>query len=140
MAFDLTEYAEAINNALAEGRPCILATVDEDGTPNLGFKGSMMVFDKDHLAYWERTQRTHLSNLRKKPNVAVLYYNPDRRLYVRFQGKATLYEEGPMRQEIMQRVVPPELERDRERKGVGVLIEVHTVAEPGRGVFLHRDE
>lgn len=139
MAFDLTEYSEGINQALGEGRPCVLATVDEDGTPNIGFKGSMMVFDKDHLAYWERTQRTHLKNLRQSQKVAVLYYNPDRKMYMRFQGEATLYDEGPMRQDIMRRTIAPELERDPERKGVGVLIRIDAVTEIGRGLT-HRQE
>ena len=51
---DLSQWGEAINNALEEGTPCLLASADDKGYPDIAFKGSMMVFDKDHLAWWER--------------------------------------------------------------------------------------
>lgn len=136
MSFDLTEYADAINSALAEGRPCVVASVGRDGDPNVGYKGSMMVFDKDHLAYWERTRGRHLENLRHSPAVAVMYFNRNRASYLRFYGRAEIHEEGTIREQIMARVVAPELERDPERKGVGVLIEVHTIRDAfGRGTL-----
>jgi general stress protein 26 len=127
---DLTPYAEAVNGALASGHPCILATVDPDGRPNLGFKGSMLVFDREHLAYWERTFGRHLANVRARPHVAVLYFDYDKRMYVRFYGEAEVHERGPVRDQIMARVVQPELDRDPERKGFGVLIRVTEISEP----------
>lgn len=140
MSFDLTEYAEAINSALAEGAPCVVASVGRDGEPNLGYKGSVMVFDKDHLAYWERTGGRHLENLRHSAAVAVMYYNRNRQKYLRFYGRAEIHEEGPIREQIMARVVAPELERDPERKGVAVVIEVHTIRDPfGRGTLRQND-
>lgn len=140
MAFDITEHAEAINSALTDGKPCVLATASVDGRPDIGFKGSMMVFDKDHLAYWERTRGGHLENLRQSPHVAVLYFNRERQLYVRFYGEATIYEQGDMREQILARVVEPELNFDPDRKGFGVLIRVDVVAEPfGKGI-LRRDD
>jgi general stress protein 26 len=137
MAFDLTEYAEAVNSALADGTPCILATIGDDGFPDLGFKGSMMVFDRDHLAYWERTRGQHLNNLRDNPGVAMQYYNRDRHHYLRCYGRAELHEQGPTRDAIMARVVEQELARDPERKGIGVLIRVEKVIDPyGKGTQL----
>jgi len=34
-----------IDPALANGSPCILATVSAEGEPDIGYKGSMMIFD-----------------------------------------------------------------------------------------------
>lgn len=127
---DLTQYADAVNGALADGVPCVLATVSEAGRPNLGFKGSVMVFDGEHLAYWERAGGQHLANLRVRPYVAVQYFNYSKGMYVRFYGEAELHEQGPVREQIMARVVAPELERDPGRKGYGVLIRVTDVSEP----------
>lgn len=127
---DLAPYAEAVNGALADGVPCVLATVDEQGRPNLGFKGSVLVLDGEHLAYWERTRGHHLANLRARPYVAVQYFNYSKGLYVRFYGEAEVHEQGPVREQIMARVVAPELERDPERKGYGVRIRVTEVSEP----------
>ena len=71
MSIDLSPYADAIDNALAEGKFAVVATIGQDGIPDLGYKGSLMVYDADHLAYWERTRGQHLANLRRNPNVAV---------------------------------------------------------------------
>ena len=130
MPIDLSTYAEVIAQAIAEGTICVLATAGEDGVPDIGLKGSMMVFDQEHLAYWERTRGRHLENLRRTPGAAVLYFNRERRQYVRFFGQAELYEDGPIREQVMQRTVAAELDRDPERKGIAVLIRVDRVEDP----------
>ena len=56
-----------IDPALANGSPCILATVSAEGEPDIGYKGSMMIFDNESLAYWERTRRQHLKNVKENP-------------------------------------------------------------------------
>ncbi len=139
MPFDLTEYADAVDAALAEGTPCVLATVGGHGAPDIGFKGSTMVLDKSHLAYWERTRGQHLGNVRESPEVAVMYFNRERGLYLRFYGRAMIYDQGAVREQIMARVVAQELERDPERRGVGVLIDVHTVSDPFKGTLRRSD-
>ncbi len=134
MAFDLTELTDTVGAALAEGRPCVLATVGEDGRPDIGPKGSMLVLDEQRLAYWERTRGGHLENLRRSPHVAVLFLDLEHGTYIRFFGRAELHEDGPLREQVMQRVVKPELDYDPERKGIAVVIEVERVHEPfGRG-------
>jgi hypothetical protein len=45
------EMRERLDNALTNRTPCILATASATGEPSLGYKGSMMVFDDEHLAY-----------------------------------------------------------------------------------------
>lgn len=134
MAFDLTELTDTVGAALAEGRPCVLATVGEDGRPDIGPKGSMLVLDKQRLAYWERTRGGHLENLRRSPHVAVLFLDLEHGRYIRFFGRAELHEDGPLREQVMERVVKPELDYDPERKGIAVVVEVERVHEPfGRG-------
>src|SRR5438128_1071003 len=91
VAIDLTPYAEAVNSALAEGTFCVVATGGQDGIPDIGFKGSMLVFDREHLAYWERTRGQHLANLRRNPGVAVLYFSRARGKYLRLYGHASLH-------------------------------------------------
>ena len=61
----IDQMKDLINNALENGCPCVLATAAPDGEPDIGFKGSMMVFDDESLAYWERTKRQHLRTLRR---------------------------------------------------------------------------
>ena len=137
MPIDLTPFAEAINSALAEGTFCVLATAGEQG-PDIGFKGSMQVFDQEHLCYWERTRGGHLANLRSDPRVAVLYFSRERGNYLRIYGRAELHEDDTTREQIMARTPAPELEKDPERQGIGVLIRVDRLVEPFGGVNQER--
>jgi len=138
MPIDLTPFAEGINNALAEGTFCVLATCGDDG-PDVGFKGSMQVFDNEHLCYWERTRSGHLANLRSDPRVAVMYFSGQRAKYLRMYGRAELHEDGPMREQIMARTPAPELEKDPDGRGIGVLIRVDRLVEPFGRVTQQRE-
>ena len=86
----LDQMKEMIDPALANGCPCILATVSADGEPDIGYKGSMMVFDKQSLAYLERTKRVHLKNLKENPKVIVLFRDAKTKVAWRFHGTATI--------------------------------------------------
>jgi len=128
MPIDLTEFSDAVNNALDESSYCVVSTCGPDG-PDIGYKGSMQVFDRDHLSYWERTRGQHLANLRRNPGVAVLYFSRERGKYLRMYGQAELHEDGPVREQIMAKTPEAELSRDLERKGIGVLIRVDRLVE-----------
>src|SRR5215475_9769199 len=118
------QMKEMVNNALANGSPCILASVSADGEPDIGYKGSMMVFDQESLAYWERTKRQHLKNVTENPKVVVLFRDPKTRLNFRFHGVAKVHESGTVRDAVMSRTVKDELDKDPERKGAAVVIRV----------------
>jgi len=105
----------------------LVATASKSGAPDLAFKGSVMVWDKDHLAFWERAHGTTLSNLEENPQVALVYRNRDAGKNWRFWGDAELLRDGEVREGIMARTYQPELDRDPERKGVAVLIRVNKV-------------
>lgn len=135
---DLTKYAENVDAGLEQGRPCIVATVDQDGMPDLGPKGSVLILDKDHLAYWERTGGQTLANVRNGSKVAVLYLNFAAQSYLRFFGVAELHENDEVRDQVMARVVQPELDRDPERKGYAVVVRVDKVIEGFGGETITR--
>ena len=125
------QMRELIDPALANGCPCILATASPDGEPDIGFKGSMMVFDDESLAYWERTRRQHLKNITANPKVIVLFRDTKTKVNWRFHGVATVHDSGPVRDQVMARTVPAELEKDPERKGSAVVIRIEKVTNLG---------
>jgi hypothetical protein len=140
MPIELTDdMAAEINTAVLENRPCIVATCGEDNEPDLAIRGSMMVYDKEHLAFWERSRLESLENLRFNQKIAVFYRNIEKRIIWRFYGVATLHEEGEMRQKIMDRVLQRELDADPERKGYGVTIKVSRVRQ-GSNVIMSAEE
>jgi nitroreductase len=140
MAINLTEFQDAIDNALANGTPCVVATASARGQPNISLRGSMMVFDEQHLAYWDRTRGRQLEHVEENPYVTVLYRDPPRRISWRFYGQATVHPAGPLREQVLARIVAPELNRDPERKGVAVLVRVDLVMTLGGQVLQQRDE
>jgi hypothetical protein len=135
---DLTEMAEPVNSALADGTPCLVATAGGDGMPDIAYKGSTMVYDTEHLAFWERSIGQTLTNLTENPHACVLYRNPARGVAWRFYGAAELYREGETRDAVMARTVKAELDRDPERKGVAVVLRVDRVVV-GRNVVQSRE-
>jgi hypothetical protein len=124
---DLTEMAEFVDKSGPDGYVMLVATASKDGAPDISFKGSFMVWDKDHLAFWERAHGQTLANLEENPQAAVVYRNRDAGKAWRFWGTAELLRDGPVREGIMGRTFQPELDRDPERKGVAVLIKVNKV-------------
>jgi phosphoenolpyruvate synthase/pyruvate phosphate dikinase len=132
------EMHEAIDNALANGTPCIVGTASAGGDPNLGFKGSVMALDGSRLAYWERSMRTILEHIEENPKVVVMYRDPARRLAWRLYGDVTVHRDGSVRDEVMARVVQPELDRDPERQGFAVVIDVERITTLGADVVQER--
>jgi len=132
LTLDLTQFAEAVDNALANQSPVVIATSNGQD-PDVALKGSFMVWDKDHLAYWERGLNETLAAIRGNPNVAVLVRpkgGPPLRLY----GEARLVEDPEQREAVYQRVVPMEQSRDPDKKGYAVLIRVDRIRQGPRSV------
>jgi hypothetical protein len=127
LTLDLTNYADAVNNAFYNQTVCVIATTN--GTdPDLALKGSFMVWDQDHLAYWERGLNETLAAIRANPKVAVLA-RPRGASPVRFYGEARVVSDPAQREAVFQRVIPEEQKRDPEKKGVAVLIRVDRIRQ-----------
>jgi len=127
MPIDLSEMADYVDKSGPDGYTMLVATASKTCAPDLAFKGSVMVWDKDHLAFWERAHGVTLANLEENPQVALVYRNREAGKNWRFWGTAELLRDGETREGIMGRTFQPELDRDPERKGVAVLIRVDKV-------------
>lgn len=134
---DLSDLAEFIDRAQADGLTCLVATASRDGQPNLAFKGSLMVWDREHLAFWERAHGETLAHLRENPRLAAVYRNRAAGKTWRLWGVAELHDAGQIREQVMARTIAAELERDPERKGVAVIIRVDRVS--GSGIDQRRE-
>ena len=124
-----------IDNAWVDGAPCLLATAGPGG-PNISPKGSMLVYDDGHLAYWERSKKQALQNLGHDKRVAVMYANFTAQRdgvlesgFLRFYGTAELHEYGPVREAIFKKLTPREQTHDGADKGIGVLIKIDRAAD-----------
>ena len=124
---NLTEWQDAVNCAFEEGSPCLLASADNKGMPDIAFKGSMMIFDEEHIAWWERSLAEQAAQVAENPNIVMLYRNAERRLNLRFYGVATLHHDGPMRAAIREKVIPAEKARTPNEEGFAVSVRVDRV-------------
>jgi hypothetical protein len=136
---DLTVFADTVDHALADGVPCVLASSDDDGHPDLALKGSVMVFDRDHLAFLERSHGASIENLQRNPHVAILYRDSSKGISSRrFFGVAEVHESGELREEIRSRSVAREVEKDPDNQGIGVLIRIDRVVDGRADVLQQR--
>ncbi|HZO25365.1 MAG TPA: pyridoxamine 5'-phosphate oxidase family protein [Chloroflexota bacterium] len=77
-----------------EQRLCFVATVNDDGTPNLSPKGTIGVLDDGHLIFGDiRSPRT-VQNLRVRPTVELNVLDPIGRKGYRFRGTASIVDPG----------------------------------------------
>ena len=135
MATIKEEWWEAINSSLADGTPCLLGTVSEDGQPQISPKGSILVHDASSLAFWERSKRTALANIQNNQQVVVYYRNPEKAeqlpqgATLRFYGTCRVVESGPEREAVMNKVVQRELDADKGRTGVAVIIDIARITD-----------
>ena len=136
----IDDMKSAINNAMADGCPMVLAYVDETGQPSLSFRGSTQTHRNDSLAIWVRNPEGGLLRaIGNNPKIAMLYRNPQTRTAWMFQGRARLDEDPQIRDEVY--TSAPEVERnmDLERKGQALVIALDRVMARGQ-VLMQRDD
>lgn len=71
-----------------------VATICDDGSPNLSPKGTVRVYDDDHLAFMDQASPTTIANLRRDPRLEVNVVDFLRRRGYRFKGTAELRPPG----------------------------------------------
>lgn len=71
-----------------------VATVCEDGSPNLSPKGSVMPYDDDHLVFMHQASPNTMANLRRDPRIEINAVDVFRRRGYRFKGRATIQPPG----------------------------------------------
>jgi uncharacterized pyridoxamine 5'-phosphate oxidase family protein len=128
---DLTPFADIVENARTDheqGLTTGLVATSNDGQPDVALKGSLIVWDKDHIAWWERAKRETLAALEVNPRVAIFVRNPTRdRRTLRFYGTAEVVEDLELRERVWDRVQQVEKDMDRDKQGVAVIVRVDRV-------------
>ena len=89
-------------------RLCYAATVDTDGRPNLSPKGTIRVWDDDHLFFCDIASPQTRANLAANPWIEINVVDPLSRRGYRFRGTATLHVDDDVYREAMARISTPE--------------------------------
>jgi hypothetical protein len=128
---DLTPFADIVENARTDheqGLTTGLVATSNNGQPDLALKGSLIVWDKDHIAWWERAKRETLAALEVNPRVAIFVRNPTRdRRTLRFYGTAQVVQDPELRERVWDRVQQVEKDMDKDKQGVAVIVRIDRV-------------
>ncbi len=81
---------------LVAAQQCFIATVNPDGTPNVGPKRSTRVLDDEHLAFNEVTSKQTWSNVKNGSKVAIAVVNRETMKGFRFVGIPEAVTSGPL--------------------------------------------
>ena len=119
-------------NGAFPANTCLVATVQPDGFAQVTPRGSVLVFDDETIAFWERGKGSTNSQLKDGSKVTVYFRDPKLREsgvlpaggIARFYGTAKVHKDGAMKDQIWAKVVPAEQERDPEKKGWAVSVKI----------------
>ncbi len=130
------ELRLAIERALDDRCPVISSSVDGEGQPSLSFYGSTQVHGDDQLAIWVRNPAAgFLRRIAANRQVAFLYRNPAQRQMWQFHGRARVVDDPATRDAIYEGSHQLERDRDPDRLGVAVIIDLDRVLERGTVVM-----
>jgi predicted pyridoxine 5'-phosphate oxidase superfamily flavin-nucleotide-binding protein len=91
---------EDMKRVVSEQRLCFAATVCPDGTPKLSPKGTIAVWDDEHLIFADIYSPETIANLRQNAALEINVVDQFVRKGYRFKGTATVLAEGPLFDEI----------------------------------------
>ena len=94
------KLTDDMQRVVREQRLGFVATVCPDGTPNLSPKGTLTVWDDDHLVFADIRSPATLRNLRLNPAVEINVVDPIVRKGYRFKGTATVVDRGQLMDEV----------------------------------------
>src|SRR5262245_474440 len=83
-----------MRRVVSEQSLSFVATVNADGTPNLSPKGSIRVWDDEHLLFADVRSPATVRNLERDPSVEINVVDPIARKGYRFRGRAEILREG----------------------------------------------
>ncbi len=86
---------------LIAAQKCFVATVNPDGTPNLGPKGSTRVLDDEHLAFNESSGKQTWTNLQGGSKVAIAVIDRETHIGFRFVGTPEVITSGELYDQTM---------------------------------------
>lgn len=81
---------------IAEQRLAFVATVCADGTPNVSPKGTIAVWDDEHLVFADIRSPGTVANISRNPAVELNVVDPFSRKGFRFKGTAEIVRDGEL--------------------------------------------
>jgi hypothetical protein len=124
------EMKDAINKAFEIQKPIVVAYVDENDAPQISYRGSTQAYSDTQLAIWVRNPEGRLlESIAKNPAMALMYGNfePTGRAFMTLRGRARVDGSEAVRRKVYESAHPFERDKDKDRKGVAIIIDLDSV-------------
>ena len=93
-----------MKRALSEQRLIFAATVCPDGTPNLSPKGTVMVWDDDHILFTDLASPGTMRNLEHNPSIEINTLDVFARKGYRFKGSVVVHKNDDLMAAVQERM------------------------------------
>src|SRR5262247_2214346 len=94
-------FTDDMKRVVRQQRLAFVATVCADNTPNLSPKGTIAVWDDDHLVFANIRSPQTISNLRSNASIEINVVDPFARKGYRFKGTAAVLDVGADYEEVV---------------------------------------
>jgi hypothetical protein len=124
------DMKKAVDTAFETLKPIVVSYVDESGAPQLSFRGSTQAYSDTQLAIWIRNPEGRiLESITKNPAIALLYgsFEPTARAFMIFRGRARIEGSDAVRRHVYEHAHAFERDKDKDRKGIALLIDLDSV-------------
>jgi hypothetical protein len=109
---------------------CLVGSVLPNGYAQISPRGSAFIYDDDHVMLWERGRGSTSDHMKDGEKLTVYYQNFGKMDVLplggicRLYGTAKVYRSGPVYDKVWEKLIQPEKDRDPQKKGYAVLIEI----------------
>ena len=135
------EIKQTVNESyVPNDRPILMATVDDDGKPNMTWRGSVVAFSDTQLGVWARNAEGGTANtLEMHPDVMLVYRESGgpgqrSRVTLSFKGKARVDDSDAARKRVYETMPQRERDSDPDMKGAAIIVDLESVTGMMPGV------
>ncbi len=121
----MAQLPDNVKEALTGGQNVWVATIGEDGWPNVAIKGSGALLDEEHIFFADLFSKKTRDNLLYNSRVAVGIFDPEKRIAVQVKGVADMIKSGDLFDRVKQQIA--DLQRDLPDPKYVVRIEIQSV-------------
>jgi predicted pyridoxine 5'-phosphate oxidase superfamily flavin-nucleotide-binding protein len=132
----MAKLPDNVKALLLKGHEVWVATVGNDGWPNVAIKGSGALFDQDHLYFADMYSKKTRANIEANPRVAVGIWDPKSGIAVQVKGTAEMVPRGPSFDDVARRIAP----LNKTLPPIEYIVRIHVEEVSDMGVGPHAGE